>query len=37
MSQGRASSTMEFLEYRQMPKNLMEQVLAEQTGGKKAG
>jgi translation elongation factor EF-G len=35
MSQGRASSTMEFLEYRQMPKNLMDAVLAEQAGGKK--
>jgi elongation factor G len=29
MSQGRASSTMEFLEYRQMPTNLMKEVLAE--------
>ncbi len=36
MSQGRASSTMEFLEYRQMPKSLMDEVLAEQSGGKKA-
>ncbi len=38
MSQGRASSTMEFLEYRPMPKNLMEQVLeAEGRGGKGGG
>jgi len=35
MSQGRASSTMEFLEYRQMPRGLMDEVLAEQSGGKK--
>ena len=35
MSQGRASSTMEFLEYRQMPKSMMDAVLAEQAGGKK--
>ena len=35
MSQGRASSTMEFLEYRQMPRSLMDEVLAEQAGGKK--
>ncbi len=35
MSQGRASSTMEFLEYRPMPRNLMEEVLeAEGRGGK---
>jgi len=37
MSQGRASSTMEFLEYRQMPRGLMDEVLAEQSGGKKGG
>jgi len=30
LSQGRASNTMEFLEYRQMPRNLQEQVLAAQ-------
>jgi elongation factor G len=35
MSQGRASSTMEFLEYRPMPKNLQEQVVEAQAGGKK--
>src|SRR5206468_11544467 len=35
MSQGRASSTMEFLKYRQMPRGLMDTVLAEQSGGKK--
>ncbi|MFN9994069.1 MAG: elongation factor G [Phycisphaerales bacterium] len=35
MSQGRASSTMEFLEYRPMPKNLQEQVVEAQSGGKK--
>jgi translation elongation factor EF-G len=29
MSQGRASATMEFLEYRAMPSNLMKEVLAE--------
>ena len=34
MSQGRASSTMEFLEYRQMPKNMMDAVLAEAAGEK---
>ncbi len=32
MSQGWASSTMEFLEYRQMPRSLMDEVLAEQAG-----
>ena len=31
MSQGRASATMEFLEYRQMPSNLMKEVLAAQS------
>ncbi|HLO39531.1 MAG TPA: elongation factor G [Phycisphaerales bacterium] len=37
MSQGRASATMEFLEYRQMPKNMIEQVVEEKKGkdGKK--
>ena len=36
MSQGRASASMEFLEYRAMPKNLMEKALEEQKGtGKK--
>ena len=35
MSQGRASATMEFLEYRPMPKNLQDKVLEEQKGGKK--
>ncbi|MCC6676367.1 MAG: elongation factor G [Phycisphaerales bacterium] len=35
MSQGRASSTMEFLEYRPMPRNLQEQALEESKGGKK--
>ncbi len=37
MSQGRASSTMEFLEYRQMPTGLMKALLEEQQGktGKK--
>jgi len=34
MSQGRASSTMEFLEYRQMPKSMMDAVLAEAAGEK---
>ncbi len=34
MSQGRASSTMEFLEYRAMPKALQEQVVEAQSGGK---
>jgi translation elongation factor EF-G len=29
MSQGRASNTMEFLEYRVMPNSLMKEVLAE--------
>jgi elongation factor G len=35
MSQGRASATMEFLEYRAMPKNLQEQVVEAAAGGKK--
>ena len=35
MSQGRASSTMEFLEYRPMPRSLQEQVVEAQAGGKK--
>jgi len=35
MSQGRASSTMEFLEYRQMPVSMMKEVLEAQAGGKK--
>jgi len=35
MSQGRASSTMEFLEYRPMPRNLQEEVLEASKGGKK--
>ncbi|MFZ4574326.1 MAG: elongation factor G [Phycisphaerales bacterium] len=35
MSQGRASSTMEFLEYRPMPRSLQEQVVEAQSGGKK--
>jgi elongation factor G len=34
MSQGRASNTMEFLEYRPMPASLMKQILEEQQGGK---
>jgi len=34
MSQGRASATMEFLEYRQMPNNLMKEILEAQAGGK---
>jgi elongation factor G len=34
MSQGRASSTMEFLEYRQMPTSMMKEILEEQQGGK---
>ncbi|MBX3381942.1 MAG: elongation factor G [Phycisphaeraceae bacterium] len=34
MSQGRASSTMEFLEYRQMPASMMKEILEEQQGGK---
>jgi len=34
MSQGRASSTMEFLEYRPMPASMMKAVLEEQQGGK---
>ncbi len=36
MSQGRASSTMEFLEYRAMPVAMMKQLLEEQQGGKAA-
>jgi len=36
MSQGRASATMEFLEYREMPKSLMAEVLEGQAGGKAA-
>jgi elongation factor G len=36
MSQGRASSTMEFLEYRPMPVAIMKQILEEQQGGKAA-
>jgi elongation factor G len=35
MSQGRASSTMEFLEYRAMPASLMKEVVEAQQGGKK--
>lgn len=35
MSQGRASSTMEFLAYRQMPTSLMKEVLEAQQGGAK--
>jgi len=35
MSQGRASSTMEFLEYRPMPSSLMKEVVEAQQGGKK--
>jgi len=35
MSQGRASSTMEFLEYRPMPRNLMEEVLEAEGRGPK--
>ena len=35
MSQGRASSTMEFLEYRPMPASLMKEVVEAQQGGKK--
>ena len=31
MSQGRASNTMEFLEYRQMPRNLIKAVREEET------
>jgi elongation factor G len=34
MSQGRASSTMEFLEYRPMPAGIMKTLLEEQQGGK---
>ncbi|MEY3231519.1 MAG: elongation factor [Planctomycetota bacterium] len=34
MSQGRASSTMEFLEYRPMPAGVMKEILEEQQGGK---
>jgi elongation factor G len=34
MSQGRASSTMEFLEYRPMPAGIMKEILEEQQGGK---
>jgi elongation factor G len=34
MSQGRASATMEFLEYRQMPGGLMKQMLEEEAGAK---
>jgi elongation factor G len=37
MSQGRASATMEFLEYRQMPQSLMKEVLEAQSGGKGGG
>jgi elongation factor G len=36
MSQGRASATMEFLEYRPMPRSLQEQVLEAERGGKAA-
>ncbi|MEI7657360.1 MAG: elongation factor G [Phycisphaerae bacterium] len=36
MSQGRASSTMEFLEYRPMPAGIMKEILEEQQGGKAA-
>ncbi|MCE7973910.1 MAG: elongation factor G [Leptolyngbya sp. PLA1] len=35
MSQGRASATMEFLEYRQMPTSMMKEVLEAQAGGGK--
>jgi elongation factor G len=35
MSQGRASATMEFLEYRAMPRAMADEVLAEQKGTKK--
>ena len=35
MSQGRASATMEFLEYRQMPNSMMKEVLEAQAGGGK--
>jgi len=35
MSQGRASATMEFLEYRQMPASMMKEVLEAQAGGGK--
>jgi elongation factor G len=34
MSQGRASSTMEFLEYRPMPQSLMKKLLEDEGGGK---
>lgn len=34
MSQGRASATMEFLEYRPMPAGMMKEMLEEKTGGK---
>ncbi len=34
MSQGRASATMEFLEYRAMPAGMMKEVLEAQQGGK---
>ena len=34
MSQGRASATMEFLEYRQMPGGLMRAMLEEEAGAK---
>jgi elongation factor G len=35
MSQGRASSTMEFQEYRQMPTNMMRELLESEGAGKK--
>jgi elongation factor G len=35
MSQGRASATMEFFEYRAMPRAMADEVLAEQKGTKK--
>lgn len=34
MSQGRASATMEFLEYRPMPAGMMKEMLEEKAGGK---
>ena len=36
MSQGRASATMEFMEYRPMPASMMKEVLEAQQGGKGA-
>ena len=37
MSQGRASATMEFLEYRALPTSLMKEILEEQQGEKVKG